>query len=514
MNLRLRDRLNLPQNWPLWLVVGTALSSVLALLLSLAVNQWIPQYPDYYMGTVVYPLLVFSSWTLFIVPVALLISLFVMAVWALRRRYGLLMFIAALAANALVCYFCVGVTFNTYSFSHKQDLWFSGRLYRLAVVTKPDFDIPDYRYIVYECDLVGMSCTPFYRSNTYYSNDPDYSLRADSLTNTLYLLVDTDIDFVTYIDTGHTTAPINLPSLDTIIAENAHQALQLMNLLRGHTSQLAWSPDGQSLAVGGLSYSARSIQIGVWVYNMSYLQDPPLLMPIPKHEHDYNSAESIAFSPDGKLLAVGSGDDTTRLLDVDNGTEQNILRGHTSTVDAVAFSPDGSVLATGSGDHQIRLWDMNSLSIHTVLQGNDDDTYSGMYSLGFSPDGQLLASAGDVLHVWNMATNSIIASIVPPGEYASVRSLAFSPDGKWFAYGGSGSVLKLWDVEHRPNTFHFKSQVIALRIYSLAFNPMARSWSQVVRITWYGYGMSRPGSSLPPWKVIQTSQQCRLQSRW
>ncbi len=290
------------------------------------------------------------------------------------------------------------------------------------------------------------------------------------MTNTLYLLVDTDIDFVTYIDTGHTTAPINLPSLDTIIAENAHQALQLMNLLRGHTSQLAWSPDGQSLAVGGLSYSARSIQIGVWVYNMSHLQDPPLLMPIPKHEHDYNSAESIAFSPDGKLLAVGSGDDTTRLLDVDNGTEQNILRGHTSTVDAVAFSPDGSRLATGSWGHQILLWNMNSLSIQTVLRGNDDDTYSGMYSLGFSPNGQLLASAGDVLHIWNMATNSVIASIVPPGDYPSVNSLAFSPDGKWLAYGGSQNLLKLWDVEKHTEHLSFELPDQYVGINSLAFN--------------------------------------------
>jgi WD40 repeat protein len=69
---------------------------------------------------------------------------------------------------------------------------------------------------------------------------------------------------------------------------------------------------------------------------------------------------SVAFSPDGKILASGSDDHTIKLWDVATGQEVRTLTGHTWEVWSVAFSPDGKILASGSWDGTILLWDVEA----------------------------------------------------------------------------------------------------------------------------------------------------------
>ena len=69
------------------------------------------------------------------------------------------------------------------------------------------------------------------------------------------------------------------------------------------------------------------------------------------------TAISVAYSPDGKLLASGSGNNA-KLWQAASGDELRTFTGHTDTVESVAFSPDSKLLATGSADYAIKLWDV------------------------------------------------------------------------------------------------------------------------------------------------------------
>ncbi|MFI7049612.1 nSTAND1 domain-containing NTPase [Streptosporangium sandarakinum] len=158
-----------------------------------------------------------------------------------------------------------------------------------------------------------------------------------------------------------------------------------------------------------------------------------------------NSVASVVFSPDGKRLATGGGDDMVRIWDVATGKQVGApLRGHTGWVYSVAFSPDGKRLASAGMDKTVRIWDVaTGKQVGAPLTGH----LRMVKSVAFSPDGKRLASAGGdkTVRIWDVATGKQVGASLR-GHTGWAYSVAFSPDGKRLASAGGDKTVRIWDA--------------------------------------------------------------------
>jgi RNA polymerase sigma factor (sigma-70 family) len=151
---------------------------------------------------------------------------------------------------------------------------------------------------------------------------------------------------------------------------------------------------------------------------------------------------SVAFSPDGKVLATGSHMGTVRFWDPATGKELRVLTAHDGGVIGLAYSPDGRTLATGSWDRTIRLWDAATGKPIRTMLGHTSE----VSRLAFAPDGKVLASGGKdgTVRLWDPATGVMLLSIA--AHAGEVRGLTFSPDGKRVASAGTDKLVYVWDA--------------------------------------------------------------------
>ncbi|MEM7247968.1 MAG: protein kinase [Acidobacteriota bacterium] len=196
-------------------------------------------------------------------------------------------------------------------------------------------------------------------------------------------------------------------------------------------SGVAWHPSGELFVVGSVGRFVQAHVVGG-------------ASGLPEAEQWPMRGESLAFSPDGRLLAV-TVKTSVELWDLE--TQARVARHDqpTSRLRKVVFSPDGASVAAVSDDSHLRVWSVSAGELLVEVKAHGDQAHG----MAWSPDGTRLATGGSdrVIRIWDATTGDRLASL--SGHERYVYALAWSPDGRVLVSGSGDATVRLWDSEPR-----------------------------------------------------------------
>lgn len=222
----------------------------------------------------------------------------------------------------------------------------------------------------------------------------------------------------------------------------------------GAVISVAYSPDGRLLATG-----SSNGEIKIWSAD-----DYQEILCCRGHQA---WVMSLSFSPDGRSLASASDDHLVKIWDLPTGNCLSTYTEHTDSVNTVKFHPNGRTIASGGQDATIRFWDLSATTpLIKTLVGHEGGR---VWSIDFSPDGKILVSGSEdrTIRIWEVATGACLAVWIAHEHW--VRSVVFSPDGKTIASSSFDRTIKIWDTRTYEclQILHGHQQ----RVVALAFSP-------------------------------------------
>ena len=255
-------------------------------------------------------------------------------------------------------------------------------------------------------------------------------------------------------------------------------------------NELSVSLDGQRLATAHNGVACTNIfQTDCRFAYILY--DAQQLTRLSEPQTSFNPAQSVDYSPDNQLVAVGdySNANNIKLLNPTDLSLLGTLPGHTLVFGggrtmSVRFSPDGQILASGGGDDKVKLWRVSDGSLLRTFDFNS--IREEVFSVAFSPNGQYIAatdrSRASMVKIWRVADGSLVRVFTNPEFNSTVSNkVTWTRDGRYVVSsvvsGNDPSRIRFWNFATGGLAREYIGATLNDAIRTLEFAPDGRTFA-------------------------------------